>query len=218
MAVGPVFEGDHLLLTQRGSSDGWHSESSTRRRGLYRRLFELGAGGLLVVACAPTPIFPPELMDKADRSLAFKEVIAHPAEYEGRVVEFGGEILGSMVEGDEVQVLVRELPIRTTPVYGPVDPGGFRGMFVIRFTGKVGPQDIQSSNMIVVIGTMIGATLTTLTGTPVSRPTVSADCFHIWRTQGNPLDDFPWINNARYWRLIEQTYCANRENTILNVT
>ena len=186
MAVGPVFQGDHLLLIQHGSYDGWRSESSKRRRGLYRRLFEIGAGSLLFVACAPAPIFPPEIMDKADRSLTVKEVIAHPAEYEGRVVEFGGEILGSMVEGEEVQLLVRELPIRTTPVYGPVDPGGFRGMFVIRFTGKVGAQDIQSSNMIVVIGTMIGAALTNLTGTPVSRPTVSAECFHILEDARQP--------------------------------
>src|SRR5215831_8163175 len=218
MVPGPGFHRDHPSLTLDGWYDGLRLESSRRWRGWWRGLLVMGGGSLLFVACAPAAIFPPEIMDKADRSLTFKEVIAHPAEYEGRVVEFGGEILGSMVEGEEVQLLVRELPIRTSPVYGPVDPGGFRGMFVIRFTGKVGAQDIQSSNMIVVIGTMIGAALTNLTGTPVSRPTVSAECFHIWRTQGNPLDDFPWINNARYWRLIEQTYCVNRENTILNVT
>jgi len=32
------------------------------------------------------------------------------------VVEFGGQILSSMVEGEEVQLLVRELPIQTKPV------------------------------------------------------------------------------------------------------
>jgi hypothetical protein len=121
VAVGPVFQGDHLLLIQHG---GLRWESSKRMRGLYRRLFEIGAGGLLFVACAPAAIFPPEIMEKADRSITFKEVIAHPAEYEGRVVEFGGEILGSIVKGEEVQLLVRELPVRTSPVYGLVDPVG----------------------------------------------------------------------------------------------
>ena len=218
MTAGPRVHRDHPSLTQDGLSCGSRVESATPRRRWWRSLLLVAGGTLLLLACAPAPIFPPDIMQKADRSLTFKEVIAHPADYEGRVVEFGGEILGSLVEGEEVQLLVRELPIHTTPIYGPVDPGGFRGMFVIRFTGKVGAQDIQSSNVIAVIGTMIGAVVTTVTGVPVSRPTVRADCFHIWRTQGNPLDDFPWINNARYWRLIEQTYCVNQENTILNVT
>jgi starvation-inducible outer membrane lipoprotein len=181
-------------------------------------LFEVAAVSVFFVTCAPTPIFPSEIMEKADRSITFKEVLSHPAAHEGHVVEFGGEILRSMVEGENVELLIRELPVRTAPVYGPFDPGGPRGMFVIRYTGKVGVQDIQSSNLIVVIGTMVGTTITNLTGTPVRRPTVNAECFHVWRTQGNPIDDFPWTMNARYWRLIEQTYCVNRPNTILNVT
>jgi starvation-inducible outer membrane lipoprotein len=132
-------------------------------------------------------------------------------------VEFGGEILRSVVEGDHVELLIRELPVRSTPVYGPFDPGGPRGLFIVRYRGKVGAQDIQSSSVIVVIGT-IATSITNLTGTPVRRPTVSAECFHVWRTQGNLIDDFPWTMNARYWRLIEQTYCVNQPNTILNVT
>ena len=214
MTAADFFQRDHCVLIKSRSS----AESSKRRRAQFRRLLEIAAASLLLVACAPTPIFPPEVIEKVDRSITFKEVVAHPAEYEGRVVELGGEILGSVIDGEEVQLLIRELPIRTTPVYGPFDPGGPRGMFVIRYTGKVGAQDIQSSNLIVVIGTMIGATLTNLTGAPVRRPTVSAECFHVWRTQGNPIDDFPWIMNTRYWRLIEQTYCINRPNTILYVT
>src|SRR5262249_4303801 len=94
------------------------------------RLLGIAAGILLIVACAPTPIFPSEIMEKADRSITFKDVIAHPTKYEGRVVEFGGEILGSVIDGEDVELLVRELPVRTTP-YGPFDPGGPRGMFVI---------------------------------------------------------------------------------------
>jgi len=179
----------------------------------------MGGGSLLLLACAPTPIFPPEIMDKADRSLTFKEVIAHPAEYEGRVVEFGGQILSSMVEGEEVQLLVRELPIQSKPVYGPVDRGGFRGMFVIRYAGKVGEQDLQRGNMVVVIGPMIGAVVTNMTDVPVSRPTVSADCVHFWRTQGEPIEDYPYPkNSSRFVPLVQQTYCIGRPTTILTTT
>jgi starvation-inducible outer membrane lipoprotein len=179
----------------------------------------IGAGGLLILACTPAAIFPPEVLEKVDRTVRFEQVVDHPAEYKGRVAEFGGQILDSKVEGEEVQLLVRELPIQTKPVYGPVDRGGARGMFIIRYKGKVGEQDLQRGNMVIVIGPMMGAVVTNLTGVPVSRPTVSAECFHIWRTQGEPIEDYPYPKNAdRFVPLIQQTYCIGRPTTILTTT
>src|SRR5262245_34447183 len=124
----------------------------------------IGWGGLFILACAPAAIFPPEVLEKVDRTVTFEQVVNHPAQYEGRVVEFGGQILTSVVEGEEVHLLVRELPIQTKPVYGPVDRDGLRarGMFVIRYTGRVSTQDIMRGNMVVVIGPMMGTVVTNL--------------------------------------------------------
>jgi len=181
----------------------------------------IGGAGLLLFACAPTAIFPPEFSEKVDRTVTFEQVVDHPADYEGRVVEFGGQILSSVVEGEEVHLLVRELPIQTKPVYGPVDRNGLRarGMFVIRYTGRVSTQDIMRGNMVVVIGPMMGTVVTNLTGSPVSRPTVRAECIHYWRTQGEPIEDYPWPKNAvGYVMLVQQTYCIGRPTTILYTT
>jgi starvation-inducible outer membrane lipoprotein len=194
-------------------------ELSKRPRGWWRDLLVIGAGGLFVFTCAPAAIFPPEVLEKVDRTVTFEQVVNHPDEYQGRVVELGGQILGSMVKGEEVQVLVRVLPIQTKPVYGPVDRDGERGMFIIRYTGKVGEQDLQRGNMVIVIGPVLGGVVTSLTGVPVSRPTVSAECFHIWRTQGEPIEDYPYPkNSSRFVPLVQQTYCINRTNTILTTT
>ena len=122
-------------------------ELSKRRRGWWRNLLVIAAGGLLVFTCAPAAIFPPKVLEKVDRTVTFEQVVNHPDEYQGRVVELGGQILGSMVKGEEVHVLVRVLPIQTKPVYGPVDRDRERGMFIIRYTGKVGEQDLQRGNM-----------------------------------------------------------------------
>lgn len=193
-------------------------ELSKRPRGWWRDLLVIGAGAL-VFTCASTVIFPPEVLEKIDRTVTFEQVVNHPDEYQGRVVELGGQILGSMVKGEEVQVLVRVLPIQTKPVYGPVDRDGERGMFIIRYTGKVGEQDLQRGNMVIVIGPVLGGVVTSLTGVPVSRPTVSAECFHIWRTQGEPIEDYPYPkNSSRFVPLVQQTYCINRPNTILTTT
>ena len=183
----------------------------------YRVLACLIVGSLLP-ACAPAPIFPPEVLDKVDRTVTVESLTANPDRYKDRTVELGGQIVGSIAEQDEVHILVRALPIRTAPVYGPVDTGRLNGMFVIRYAGKIATQDLQDGNMVVVIGAVSGAVADSLTGTPVRRLTVTAECFHIWRTQGNPIDDFPWIASAWYWPLIQQTYCVNRPNILLPVT
>jgi|GEM_PF-277831 len=178
--------------------------------------------GLLVVAlflaCAPAPIFPSDVSDKPDRTVTFENLIANPDHYQDRIIELGGQIVGSIAQQEEVQMLVRELPIRATPVYGPFDTGRLNGMFVIRYTRDIAAQDLQNGNMVVVIGAVMGRVATSLTGTPVRRLTVNAECFHIWRTQGNPIEDFPWTMNARWWPLIQQTYCVNRPNIILPVS
>ena len=148
----------------------------------------------------------------------FESLAANPDHYKDRTVELGGQIVGSITEQDEVHLLVRALSIRTTPVYGPVDTGRLSGMFVIRYAGKIGTQDVQDGNMVVVIGAVMGAVATSLTGTPVRRLTVAAECFHIWRTQGDPIDEFPWLAHTRYWPLIQQTYCVNRPNILLPVS
>jgi starvation-inducible outer membrane lipoprotein len=184
----------------------------------HRRALSCLVVGLLLPACAPAPIFPPEVRHKVDTTVTFENLTANPDHYKERTVELGGQIVGSIAEQDEVHMLVRALPIRTTPVYGPVDTGRLKGMFVIRYAGKISAQDIQDGNMVVVIGAVIGAVATSLTGSPVRRLTVTAECFHIWRTQGNPIEDFPWTMNARWWPLIQQTYCVNGHNILLPVS
>ena len=174
--------------------------------------------GVVVSGCA-TPIFPEEVRQKVDTSLSFNDLTKNPDFYKDRTVELGGQILRSLSEEGEVSMLVRALPIRTEPVYGPFDSGRSPGLFVIRFVGKIGAQDVQDGNMIVVIGPIMGAVSTgTLTDVPIRRLTVQAECFHVWRTQGDQIDEFPWLAHTRYWPLIEQTYCADRENLILPVS
>ena len=174
--------------------------------------------GLLVAACADTPMFPRDVLEKVDQAVTFEKVIANPAAYTGRTIQFGGQIVESRVDQDKVQMLVRELPIRTHPVYGPVDAGTFRGMFVVQYVGQVGLQDVQYGNMLVVVGTVAGAVPTTLTGAPVRRPMVEGECLRIWRTQGDQIDDFPWLPSVRYWPLIQHTFCTTEHAVVLPVS
>jgi starvation-inducible outer membrane lipoprotein len=145
-------------------------------------------------------------------------VNASPDSYKGSTIEFGGQIVGSKIDGDRIHMLVRELPIRSKPVYGPSNTERSRGMFVVAYRGEMTGQDLQEGNMLVVVGTLLGAVKESITDLEVRRPTVQAECVHIWRTQGHQIDDFPWLPTARYWPLVEQTFCVDRPATLLELS
>ena len=82
-------------------------------------------------SCVDPPILPHEVLANVDRTLTFKMVNASPNTYKGNTIEFGGAIVESKVDGDTIHILVRELPIRTEPVYRSSDTGKSRGLFVV---------------------------------------------------------------------------------------
>src|SRR5215510_14859977 len=115
---------------------------------MIRRCLAASACLLLgVVAACATPMFPEEVRQKVDTTLSFNDLTKNPDFYKDRTVELGRRILRSLSEEGEVSMLVRALPIRTEPVYGPFDFGRSPGLFVIRFVGTIGAQDVQDSNI-----------------------------------------------------------------------
>jgi starvation-inducible outer membrane lipoprotein len=176
--------------------------------------------GMLVSGCAAPPLFPPEVSDTVDRALTFATLTTNPNAYKGRNIELGGQIVEARADQGALRLLVRELAIQTDPVYGygPVDTGGSRGMFAVVYAGKVTAQDLQHGNL-VVVATVMGAVVDTITGAPVPRLTLRAECLHIWRTGGHRIDEFPWPPSLQgYWPLIHATFCVNRPNTLLTVS
>jgi starvation-inducible outer membrane lipoprotein len=148
-------------------------------------------------SCSRPSVFLQYLLDQIDTTITFQDLSTQANSHKGRTIQLGGKILRSAVDDEAVSLLVRELPIRTEPVYGPVETGKLREMFVIRFKAQLARQDIQDGHMIVVVGTVAGTEANSLTGASVLRPTVAAECFHIWRTQGDAIEDFPWLSHSR---------------------
>jgi len=174
---------------------------------------------VLHVGCTPQAVFPPEVQENLDRTISVDALKRDPNAYRGVKIELGGQIGGSTVSQNEVRILARHLPIRTHPVYGPVDIGRLQGMFVIRYPGMLTNQDLQHGNMIVVVGTVLGAVSDPISGASVIRPTVQAQCLHIWRTGGAAIEDFPWPPFLQgYSPLVEAIYCVDSDNTFLTTS
>jgi len=171
---------------------------------------------LLLVACTPPMPFPPELVARVDLSLTFQRLAEQSAQYRGKTVQLGGQIARTARDSAGIWILVRELPMRSRPPYGPNETARARGMFVFRFAGDLQDQDAQYGNLIVGIGTVVGITTDGTLGAPAPHLHLNAQCFHIWRTQGESLDEFPWNASAR--PLVQQTYCANQSNLLLPIS
>ena len=57
---------------------------------------------LLLSACARPPIFPPEVVNKIDRTVTFPNLATNPDRYKDRIIELGGQIVGSLTEEEQV--------------------------------------------------------------------------------------------------------------------
>ena len=163
---------------------------------------------LLISACAPTQVFPPNAMEGVDKDFDFTAWRMVPNSKAGRNIQLGGRILQAETKEGGVVVVVAQLPIVEHPAYGPKDTGKRSGEFVVLYQGKLDPNSLQPGNRLVVVGTTQNAKVVTLEDTQRSLPSVVARCLHIWNTGGRDIADFPSFG-AGYEPLEENTFCTN---------
>lgn len=158
-------------------------------------------------ACAPQGVFPTKVTDGIDANFDFARWRTMPNEAEGKKVQIGGRIVDSHVSNDMVVLVVSQLPIVNQPAYGPKDNGKNNGDFVIIYQGQIEASILQSGNRVIVIGMTRPAKLVTVGDLSRNFPIVSAQCLHVWNTQGRDIDEFPFFE-AGYETLEQKTVCA----------
>jgi starvation-inducible outer membrane lipoprotein len=152
-------------------------------------------------------VFPPKVTDGVDANFDFSRWRTMPNEAEGKKVQIGGRIVQSQVSGEVVTIVVSQLPIVNHPAYGPKDNGKNNGEFVITHQGKIEPTILQPGNRVIVVGTIRHSEVVTVGDLSRNFPIVSAQCFHVWNTQGRDIADFPFYE-AGYATLEQKTVCA----------
>ena len=171
-----------------------------------------GAAILLCIffisACAPTQLFPPEVMEGVDKNFDFAAWRMVPNAKAGRKIQLGGRIIQAEAKEGGVVVVVAQLPIVEHPAYGPKDSGKRSGEFVVFYHGKLDPNSLQPGNRLVVVGTTQNAKVVTVDDIQRSLPSVVARCLHIWNTGGRDVADFPSFG-AGYEPLEENTFCTS---------
>lgn len=163
--------------------------------------------GLVLSACTPYQVFPPEVMEGVDQDFDFRAWRLTPNAKTDRKIQLGGRIIQANIKDGTVSIVAAQLPIVEHPAYGPKDTGKRNGEFTLIYLGKIDSNFLQVGNMLIVIGATRTTKVVILDDIPRSFPTVEAQCLHIWNTGGREIADFPSYG-AGYETLEEQTFCT----------
>lgn len=162
---------------------------------------------LLLGACAPTQVFPPEAMEGVDKNFDFSAWRMVPNGKAGHKIQLGGRIIQAEAKEGAVVIVVAQLPIVEHPAYGPKDNGKRSGEFVVLYQGKLDSNSLQPGNRLVVVGTTQNAKVVTVDDIQRSLPAIVSRCLHIWNTGGREVADFPSFGGG-YEPLEENTFCT----------
>ena len=164
--------------------------------------------GLLIGACAPARLFPPEAMQGVDKDFDVTAWRMVPNAKTGKKVQLGGRIIQGETKEGGVVLVIAELPIVEHPAYGPKDTGKRSAEFVVLFRGELASKSLQPGNRVVVIGETQNAKVVTVDDVQPSFPSIVARCLHIWNTGGREIAEFPSFGGG-YQPLEENTFCIN---------
>jgi starvation-inducible outer membrane lipoprotein len=157
-------------------------------------------------ACHPQ-LFSSDVMKDVDPNFDFSRWRAMPNQALERKIQLGGSILQVERKGGDLTIVARQLPIVQHPAYGPKDMGKTGGEFATTFQGPIESQFLQRGNRVIVVGTTKASSVVLVDDLPRSLPTVSANCVHIWATEGRDIADFQSFG-AGYNTLPEGTFCS----------
>ncbi len=164
-------------------------------------------GSLVLSACAPYRVFPPEVTKGVDQDFDFSAWRLTPNAKTDRKIQLGGRIIQADTKDGTVSIVAAQMPIVEHPAYGPKDTGKRSGEFAITYQGKIEPNLLQTGNRLIVVGTTQTTKVIVVDDIPRSLATVMAQCLHIWNTGGREIADFPSYG-AGYETLEEQTVCT----------
>jgi starvation-inducible outer membrane lipoprotein len=146
-------------------------------------------------------------MQGVDPNFDFSRWRALPNQALERKIQVGGSIIQSEKKDSAVTIVATQLPIVEHPAYGPKDTGKRNGEFAVTFQGPIESRFLQRGNRLIVIGSTKAPSVVLLDDLPRNLPTISAQCLHIWNTEGRDIADFPSFG-AGYETLPEETFCT----------
>jgi outer membrane lipoprotein len=142
----------------------------------------LFAGAQSLCGCAPP--FPREAMDRVDRRLSFRELLAAPDAGKGAWVMLGGVIISvrNSKEGTLIEILQKPIDSDGRPLDTDVSEGRFLAMTDQYLDSAV----YHEGRLIGIIGEVAGKKTMPLDEIMYEYPLLTVRAMHLWRPQSGP--------------------------------
>ena len=138
--------------------------------------------GILLSGCASQRIVPESMGSLVDRTVSFRDVLASPEPYKGRVLVLGGEVLNAKRLKDGTQIELLQLPFEEgeEPTF---DRQQSQGRFLALQQGFLDPATLAEGTRVTVVGEVSGGKTDHLDDLEYRYPTLIVKYLHVCPVQ-----------------------------------
>jgi len=134
---------------------------------------------LLLAGCASQRIVPESMEPLVDRTVSFREVLASPESYHGRVLVLGGEVLKAKRLKDSTQIEFLQLPLEDGEKPS-LDRQQSQGRFLALQQEFLDPATMVEGTRVTIVGEVSGAKTDRLDDVEYRYPTLILKHLHVW--------------------------------------
>ena len=162
--------------------------------------------GLIFFASSCAPVISKGLRGQVDKEIRFEEVIQDPDAYQGKIVLWGGVIIGAKNQRDGTLI---EILRTTTDMRGrPKDLDRSQGRFLALYDGYLDVAIYAQGREVTVAGEIMGKRILPLDEIEYTYPVISVKEIHLWPLKRKdrvyypyPYWHYPWGWYHPYWGL-----------------
>ncbi|MEO5865174.1 MAG: Slp family lipoprotein [Nitrospiraceae bacterium] len=137
---------------------------------------------ILFIGCSSQQIVPESMEPLVDRTVSFRDLLASPESYKGRVLVLGGEVLKATRLHDSTQIELLQLPLEDGEEPS-LDRQQSQGRFLALQQEFLDPATMVQGTRVTMVGEVSGAKTDRLDDVEYRYPTLVVKHLHIWRVQ-----------------------------------
>lgn len=135
--------------------------------------------GILLTGCVSQRIVPESMESLVDRTVSFRDLLASPESYKGRVLVLGGEVLKAKRLQDGTQIELLQLPLEDGEEPSR-DRQHSQGRFLVLQQKFLDPATMVEGTRVTIVGEVSGAKTDRLDDIEYRYPTLIVKHLHIW--------------------------------------
>ena len=136
-------------------------------------------GSILLAGCSSQRVVPESMEPFVDRTVTFRDLLASPESYRGRVLVLGGEVLKAKRLQDGTQIELLQLPLQDGEEPS-LDRQQSQGRLLALQQEFLDPATVVEGTRVTIVGEVSGGKIDRLDDVEYRYPTLIVKHLHIW--------------------------------------